>query len=169
MQWKAIPGYEGFYEVSDQGQVRSVERTTSHGHRRKQKVLSAGLDGGGYPKVDLSKDNTQTTRLIHQLVLEAFVGPSNGLHCCHNNGRRADNRLVNLRYGTISDNAVDRNEHSKGTEREHASPRAILTADDVRFIRSCGLEPAILRKLFPQVKEGALAHVRARRTWKHIV
>jgi hypothetical protein len=168
-RWKAVPGYEGWYEVSDRGRVRSMERVTCHGHTRKQRVLRPGYDRGGYLKIDLSRNNVQCTRLLHQMVLEAFVGPRpEYLQACHNNGVRDDNRLTNLRWGTVSDNAIDRNMHSRGTEREHASPRAILTAADVRFIRSCGLPAAEIRKRFPQVKEAALAHVRARRTWKHI-
>lgn len=167
-QWKAIPGYEGFYEVSDQGKVKALRRTTRNGRVRSERVLIPGYTQGGYAKVDLSRDNESSTRMIHRLMLEAFVGPANGLHACHGNGIRNDNRLANLRWGTVSDNAIDRNEHSKSTKREHASPRAILTADDVRFIRTCGLPPSELRRRFPQVKEAALAHVRSRRTWKHI-
>jgi hypothetical protein len=167
-KWKPVVGYEGFYEVSDLGRVKALRRLTRNGRTRSERILIHGFTQGGYPKVDLSRDNTSHTKLVHRLVLEAFVGPANGLHACHGNGVRVDNQLANLRWGTISDNAIDRNEHSKDTEQGHASPRAILTADDVRFIRASGYTPAELRRLFPQVKEAALAHVRSGRTWKHI-
>jgi hypothetical protein len=168
MQWKAIPGYEGFYEVSDQGQVRSVERTTSHGHRRKQKVLRAGLDGGGYPKVDLSKDNKQTTRLIHQLVLETFVGPRpEGYETCHKDGVRSNNALKNLRYDTKSENAYDRSGHDRHIREAH--PMAILTEKEVREIRAWPKYQRGLYAQFPQVTRHAIDQIRSGYNWKSLV
>jgi hypothetical protein len=88
--WIAVVGYERLYEVSDDGCVRSVERTTRHGHRRKRHVLRAVCDSGGYLKVDLSRDAEHCTRPVHQLVLEAFVGPGDG--------RRKQARHLNGNY-----------------------------------------------------------------------
>ena len=166
--WKAIPDYEGWYEVSDYGRVRSVERTTRHGHKRKQRVLKATPQGGKYLKVDLSRDNRQRTRLVHQLVLEAFVGPRDGKQACHNNGIRTDNRLENLRWGTISENALDRSKHGRATPKGQASPRAILTVSDVREIRAW---PRYVRGLYARfsfVSKATVDAVRSGYNWKHV-
>ena len=129
--WKAIPGYEGFYEVSDQGEVRALERMTRNGRVRKQRVLKPGYDRGGYLKIDLSRDNKQTSRTIHSLVTEAFLGPPNGLQCRHENGIRNDNRLQNLNYGTAKENAADRARH--GTPYGRGCPKGLATAAARRY------------------------------------
>jgi hypothetical protein len=126
-QWRSIPGYEGWYEVSDYGRVRSVERTTRHGRVRKRHVLRASVMLG-YLKVDLSRDNKHRTRTVHQLVLEAFVGPGDGRRkqARHINGNRQDNRLENLCWGSAKENAADRARHGRPFGR--GCPKAIAKA-----------------------------------------
>lgn len=60
------------------------------------------------------------TRFVHRMVLEVFVGPSNGLECRHINGDKTDNRLENLSWGTTLENAMDRKSH--GTARGGSMP-----------------------------------------------
>lgn len=97
--WKPIPGFTG-YSVSDLGKVRRGEKLL------KQHVAAKG--GGLY--VNLGK----TTRLVHKLVLLAFVGPRPG-RITHRNGNRRDNRLSNLFYGERDHAPVGR-KCSKGHE-----------------------------------------------------
>lgn len=107
--WKDIPGYEGRYQVSDAGRVRSVDRpvrVVCHGVDTvpvaQGKVLRPGRNNSGHVTVALGRGNS---RLVHQLVLEAFVGPCpNGCEVLHLNHQPADNRLSNLNYGTRSEN-----------------------------------------------------------------
>ena len=167
-KWKAIPGYEGWYEVSDRGRVRALERTTRHGRKRKRHVLKAVPQGGSYLRVDLSRDNRQRTRLVHQLVLEAFVGPANGMQVRHLNGKRQDNRLENLCWGTISENALDRSKHGRGTPSGQASPRAILTRDEVRAIRAWPRYGRGLYAQYSHVSKAAVDAIRAGYNWKHL-
>jgi hypothetical protein len=97
--WKLIPGYDGKYEVSDQGRVRSYRRSDA-GH-----ILSPGRMPGGHMSVALGRKNSQC---VHKLVLLAFVGPAPERHeCLHINGIPDDNRLTNLRWGTRSENMKD--------------------------------------------------------------
>lgn len=119
-EWRPVVGYEGSYEVSDQGRVRSLERTIEahgeirSGHTRllKGRVLRHGIGRGGYHRVALVRQCHVAVRFVHRLVLEAFVGPApEGMECCHNNGDKADNRLVNLRWGTRSENMYDKIRH----------------------------------------------------------
>ncbi len=122
--WKPVPGWEGFYEVSDMGQVRSLDRVMTN-HRGTQwikkgrvlkQTLSAGKATKRYRMLYLADGDRRELRYVHQLVLEAFVGPRpDGWVCRHLNDHQDDNRLVNLEYGTYTDNMADQmsnNTHS---------------------------------------------------------
>lgn len=106
--WKPVVGYEGLYEVSDQGRVKSLPRPTHNGMGRPIRggVLTHMLvTKRRYPQVSLYRNGKQRLRRIHRLVLEAFVGPCpEGMQCLHANDVADDNRLVNLRWGTRSEN-----------------------------------------------------------------
>jgi hypothetical protein len=111
--WKDVPGYEGQYQVSDQGRVRSLDRVVmcegavkgSYESRKKGRLLRPGPSNFGHLSVVLGRRNT---RMVHDLVLRTFVGPPPDKHeCCHNNGNPADNRLENLRWDTRGANIRD--------------------------------------------------------------
>jgi hypothetical protein len=106
-QWKAVPGYEHAYEVSDLGRVRSVARIDSRGHGRKEKLLAPGrANTHGHLSVSLSANGVSRSRYVHHLVLTAFIGPRpDGMGACHD--VPTDNRLVNLRWDTPSANTLD--------------------------------------------------------------
>ena len=76
-QWKPIVGYEGLYEVSNLGRVKSVERTRKgkcgSTCRIKEKILKPTKNSGGYFKVDLWKNNKRKACEVHRLVAEAFI------------------------------------------------------------------------------------------------
>jgi len=102
--WKLVPGYDGKYEVSDQGQIRSYKR------RPEGCILRPGRMPGGHLSVALGRKNSQC---VHKLVLLAFVGAAPDKHeCLHINGDPADNRLPNLRWGTRSENILDAVRHN---------------------------------------------------------
>lgn len=111
-RWLPVPTYEGKYEVSDLGRVRSLSRVTSHGRRRRGLVLRPIPRTTGYLQVDLWHDNTQRAFVIHRLVLWAFVGPAPaGLEALHGDGDPTNNALTNLRWGTRSENSLDQVAH----------------------------------------------------------
>jgi hypothetical protein len=76
-QWKPVPGYEGLYEVSDQGKVRSLERWTAkgRGHRLIPSCIMKQVLVKGYLCVSLSKKKQKQLK-VHRLVIEAFNGPA---------------------------------------------------------------------------------------------
>lgn len=111
-QWKAVPGYEGLYEVSDQGNIRSLDRLSADGRRLKGKPVAQASDAGGYRLTWLHKNSKRQMFIVHRLVLSAFVGPCpEGMEGCHDNGDPADNRLENLRWDTKSANCLQKVDH----------------------------------------------------------
>lgn len=132
--WKPVVGYEGHYEVSNLGNVRSVDRTVVYktGQTRHYKGRTLKLKPShGYWRVELSRNSKPTCFQVHRLVLSAFVGPlPEGKEVCHNNGNPGDNRLENLRYGTKSENNLDRVKHGTHQEtRKTHCPRGHRLAD----------------------------------------
>lgn len=110
--WRAIPGYEGSYEVSDLGRVRSLDRIISSGHRRRGLILKPIRHERGYPMVNLWRSNSQRMQLVHRLVLAAFIGPApKGFESLHADGDATNAALSNLSWGTHSENEYDQVDH----------------------------------------------------------
>ena len=125
-QWKPVHGYEGIYEVSSHGRVRSLDRTVTYSDGRvcrlKGKALRTPPNQDGYPRANLSAQGKSQVRHVHALVAEAFIGPRpDGVDVCHGDGDPANNRLDNLRYGTRSENMLDAVRH--GTDHNAAKTR----------------------------------------------
>lgn len=127
-RWRAVVGYEGVYEVSNIGRVRSVARLDSRGHQQEGHLLSLPRHPRGYVQVRLYSAGVGETAKVHRMVLEAFTGPCpDGMEACHANGVRDDNRIGNLRWGTVQDNAADRVAHHPTCRRGHRLDGANLT------------------------------------------
>ena len=101
IEWKPVKDYEGYYEVSDQGEVRRIKGGKG---TRLGKCLSGVVGTTGYWQVVLAKDTVHKSHMIHRLVAEAFMGPAGDLTVNHKNGEKLDNRLSNLEYMTQADN-----------------------------------------------------------------
>ena len=108
-RWLPVVNWDGLYEVSDQGRVRSLPRSTVSGIRG-GKVLRFRSLPTGYLRISLySGERKEPDRYVHDLVAEAFIGPKpEGQEVRHGPGGKADNRLVNLSYGTHIANCEDR-------------------------------------------------------------
>lgn len=151
-RWLPVIGYEGLYEVSDRGRVRSVTRTVSRpgavsggAKQTRQGALLTPIrqNKQGHQQVRLCKNGTATGLSIHCLVLEAFVGRRlDGQHGLHANDIPTDNRLENLRWGTPSDNGLDcvRNGNHPNA-RKTRCPRnheySIRPASGQRYCKTC--------------------------------
>lgn len=106
--WLPIPGYEGIYEVSDRGRVRSLDRLDSRGRRRKGRLRRLIMQPSGHFTVSLCREAEHQGFLVHHLVLLAFVGPRpDGMEGCHWDDNPANNHLANLRWDTRSANVRD--------------------------------------------------------------
>jgi hypothetical protein len=116
--WRPVVGYEGLYEVSDQGTVRSLDRVVIRSDGRRRTCpgvqLKQAVRPDGHAQLNLSRCGRYRTRRTHQLVIEAFVGPCpDGMEVCHNDGDPLNNHLGNLRYDTQSENARDVVRHGR--------------------------------------------------------
>lgn len=112
-QWRDIPGYEGYYQVSNNGRVRSLDRTYIDRYGRQQKfrgkLRAQRKRPDGYKAVTLySAKSGSSTKFVHRLVLEAFVGPCpEGMEACHWDDVKGNNHLSNLRWDSFSNNQND--------------------------------------------------------------
>jgi hypothetical protein len=111
-QWRPVVGFEGCYEVSDHGQIRSVDqnliRKNGTRYTHKGRVLSPDSRKYGHRYVVLKVNQQATHVYVHRVVLEAFVGPCpEGMECRHLDGNSANNQVDNLKWGTPSENRAD--------------------------------------------------------------
>lgn len=105
--FKPVPGTNGMYKVSDDGQVMSLKKKTP-------RILKHNVRHG-YPCVDIYYQAKRVQKPVHVLILEAFVGPRpEGMLALHNDDDKANCCLSNLRWGTRSDNTYDRFKNKGG-------------------------------------------------------
>lgn len=160
-EWRAVPGFEGFYEVSSLGNVRSIDRVieTSTGKtvRLRGRTMAQPVRNG-YPVVTLSRSGKPTLFYVHRLVALAFLGePQPGIIARHLNDVKTDNRVENLAYGSQVDNMADMKANSGHYEskretcpRGHALVRPNLTQSSLRVGRrnclACNRAKGFLQK-----------------------
>lgn len=104
-EWKPVPGYEGIYEASSDGEIRSLDRLDSIGRRRQGKIRKQFPVQGGYLQVRLNKDGVTKGIGVHRLVALAFRdNPEGKPQVNHINRDVTDNRIENLEWCTSQEN-----------------------------------------------------------------
>lgn len=127
-QWTPIVGFEGRYEVSNMGQVRSLSRPSPG-------IMRLYTDPAGRPRINLWLGGRYYRKKVHRLVLEAFVGPCPPeKECAHINGNPSDNRVSNLAWVTHAENESHKKIHGTDNVGER-NPSARLTKGEVAEIR----------------------------------
>jgi NUMOD4 motif/HNH endonuclease len=166
-QWLPIPGFNGIYEVSSEGRIRSLNRRNSRGYLTQGREMTPHLQPNGYMMITLSFGSTRKRDYVHRIVLEAFCGPCPpGWAGAHSNGNRSDNRLVNLRWATNVDNHADKLHHGTLLRGEQL-PQSKLTEQRVRELRASSMSLAHFSLLWG-ISEQILSRARKGINWKHI-
>lgn len=131
--WTQIEGYEGFYEVSNLGNVRSMEREVPRvckgQHqtiRRASRPLKHNLNHKGYPEVTLTKGAVRNCFRVHRLVASAFCPNGPQEHVNHINSIRTDNRAENLEWCTAKHNVA----HAIANDPKNWGRKAIVGLKD---------------------------------------
>ncbi len=137
--WRPVVGFEGYYDVSETGFMRSVTRriTSSDGRVWVQvgKEFKQQTNRNGYKFVKMCRAGKYTTREVHVLVAAAFIGGRPiGQDIRHENGNPSDNRAVNLEYGTRKQNMSDARRHGTMARGETCGHNK-LTDCQVRYAR----------------------------------
>lgn len=171
-EWKPVKGYEGLYEVSDLGRIRSLDRllewVDSLGRATSQIRLGRVLrqqfnKSKGYMTLTLYRDGARKLRYVHQLVAEAFVGGyADGLQVNHIDGDKTNNLAANLEWVTPSENA----QHSRDV-LGHVGHSRKLTAGQVREIRASSETCRSLAERFG-VHPMTVSDVRRRKLYKEV-
>lgn len=173
-KWRDIPGFEGRYQASSEGRVRSLDRhdrVIRHGKLvdifYRGKVLRPGVTGG-YGKVHITdKSGVQTGHWVHALVCSAFHGLRPQQHdAAHLDGDQTNNRPENLRWASRLENIRDKARH--GTQpRGESIWVARLTDDAVRHIRCSPDTYRVLAQKFG-VSAATVRDAKIGRTWAHV-
>ena len=174
--WKDVPGYEGCYQVSNEGRVKSLAREVavprtrwgSQGTRKvNEAVMSLQTDSRNRVFVALRKDGAGKRFTVASLVAAAFIGPRpEGMLVLHGDGVSTNNRADNLRYGTHVDNMDDARLHGTLTQGEKQW-LAKLTAGEVKFIRVTDMSGVYLAAQYG-VTPACISAIRQRKNWKHV-
>lgn len=139
--WKDIKGYEGCYQVSNLGRIKSLDRMTNNQYGEyfmKGRILKNSIiKDKGYCRVSLNNGNGKISKRVHRLVAEAFIpNPENKLEVNHKDGNKLNNCVSNLEWCTNKENI----EHSIRTGlKKHcngcSNSSSKFTEEDIIFIR----------------------------------
>lgn len=176
-QWKPVVGYEGFYEVSDHGRVKSLPRLVKRGssdYPVKGGILKPQRQASGHLHVQLCNSDARVVARVHRLVLAAFVGPCpEGMEVCHNDGNPTHNRLDNLRYDTRRNNVADSKKHGSfptdfSYRKGAGNGRALLNEAQIRLLRKTarGTVKALCEAW--GISQGHASKIRNKTSWSHI-
>lgn len=165
--WKDIEGYEGLYEVSNYGRIKSKK------FKNKEKIIKSFIGSNGYPTITLYSNNHFIKKFsIHRLVAQAFIpNPNNYPQVNHIDLNKFNNFYSNLEWCTHNMNI----QHAvyNGRYRGENNGAAKLTEDGVKYIRHISNLPkntlgyADLGKIF-NVAESTIRSIINRKIWKHI-
>ena len=169
-EFRPVVGFEGVFEVSNLGTVRSLERTLSDGRTWKARTLTPKKTTQyGHQQVRLCHDGHHW-RSVHRLVLEAFVGSCpDGMECAHNDGNPENNSLDNLRWATRKENHADKRGHGTLLRGGKANG-AKLSEDMVREIRRLarnGTKQRSIANTFA-VTESNISQIIKGKTWSWV-
>ena len=174
--WKDIKGYEGWYKVSNLGNVRSLDRAITYSNGRKHfekgKMLKPTLKSNGYYYVSLSRNCKTPKYDIHKLVAIAFLENPNNYKCVnHIDGNKLNNNINNLEWCSYSYNAIHANKLGLTTvTKGETNGMAKLTETQVKEIKELLNKGHTGRSLANKfnVAEATISQIKNNKLWSHI-
>jgi len=166
-KWRPVVGYEGGYEASNLGRIRSLKI-----YRPKlfHRILKAGISPKGYHYVCLRKDGIKKTIAVHKIVLEAFIEVKPvGKQCAHWDGDPSNNRSDNLRWTTAKENIADRCRHGRTIkgENQQASKLDKKAVKTIRIMKEKGFSSCETAHL-ASVSQSTVWKIWKGLLWKHV-
>jgi hypothetical protein len=163
--WLPIPGFEGLYEASDKGIIRSVERKVVrfNGWKEfewtyKSKELKPKVSNWGYEQVSLYSKGNRTQIYVHIAVALTFIGEKpEGYEVNHVDGNKLNNHLSNLEIVTKSEN--NKHAYAIGLKKANTTRKWKLTKENAAYIRSSKKQGIELAKIF-NVTPAAISSIR---------
>lgn len=151
--WKDVIGFEGYFQVSNFGRVRSVDRVIPHSHTGaatiKGRIKKQRVDKYGYPIVRLNKDGERWIPTVHRLVAEAFIpNPENKEQVNHIDEVKTNNCVKNLEWCTVQYN------NSYGTCSERTGEKLKNRPDESKPVMQCDMDGNYIT-IFPSLAEAA--------------
>ncbi|MFD6509331.1 NUMOD4 motif-containing HNH endonuclease [Bacillus sp. NPDC060175] len=136
--WKDIQGFEGRYQVSNLGRVRSIDRIDAVGRKKKGQVLKAYKDLKKYTRVYIYlNEGYGQKRPVHQMVARAFVpNPEDKPEINHIDGNKDNNMASNLEWCTSSENTIHAFKNGLATTVGEKHRATKITEEDALFIRN---------------------------------
>lgn len=135
--WKDVKGYEGLYQISNFGKVKSLERSVKFGHSKRiveETLLHPTDNGNGYKIVGLRKNGKRKNFYIHRLIAEAFIpNPLNLKYINHIDFNRSNNSVGNLEWCTQKDNVNCSRERMR---KPHKSSATTSTGHKYIYLRN---------------------------------
>ena len=166
-EWRDIHGFEGLYQASDQGRVRSLDHVDSLGRTRKGRVLKPSEAGHhrNYATVKVGR-----TMGVHVAVARAFIGPrpSTKHDASHRDNNPANNTPGNIRWLTHRENIAEQKTHGTVCRHGRTGRPQVLDENKVREIRASTEKQIVLAKRFG-VSQTLISNIIARRKWPDVV
>lgn len=176
--WKGIEGYEGIYQVSNLGRVKSLERVVRHncGGSKivRERILKTHICSSGYIGACLALNGGKKTALVHRLVAIAFLqNPEKKKAVNHKDGNKSNNNLNNLEWVTYKENmthAIKTNLMRYDGPKGERSAKHILKTEQVKQIKKLildGYKLVLIAEKFG-VKPCTISNIKLGRSWNHI-
>ena len=173
--WKDIPGYEGYYQASTGGRVKSVDREVidinGKTYRYRGKVLNLRLNHKGYPFVKLSKDRDYKNITTHILVAKTFINnPENKPQVNHIDADKTNNNVNNLEWVTNKENMIHASKNGLLNKKHENNPNAILTIKEVLEIADSLKRNVPIKKIAKiyKVSRYCIYDIKRGKNWKEV-
>lgn len=176
--WRDIPGFEGYYQASNMGRIKSLSRqifisksNRSIGYYRRvnERFLKPGLTSNGYFSCTLWVEHESHQQTIHSLVLESFSGlRPDGLYGCHKDDDKTNNRLENLYWGTPKENSGDKIINGNQPYGEKCQSSKLIAADVINIRQMAKTKTAKELSEKYGVLQPQIWRIIHRKQWRHI-